>query len=212
MNKTLLECPWQPKEQRKLFQEGKRVPTVSRPGFILAAQLSVYTDDMTSAGTRDGGAGVIVTCDDPVDPTILHAIRLGKDHGHPLRPLTICTDSQQLIRSPVIRHQKSLLNAWPEQTTILWVPGVKGIPGDELAGTEPKKALQPPATLLGPFPMYPRNFFHLLIRASSESRLTSPHAARYSSWFDCTVRLSVLGSLMASCKANHCLVLLLGSG
>ncbi len=36
-----------------------------------------------------------------------------------------------------------------------------------------------------------RNSSHLALRASSESRLTSPHAARYSTRFDCTVRLWV---------------------
>ncbi len=47
-----------------------------------------------------------------------------------------------------------------------------------------------------------RNSSHLALRASSESRLTSPHAARYSTRFDCTVRLRVLRCLMASRRAG----------
>ncbi len=39
---------------------------------LLAGQLTVYTDGSATAGTKDGGAGVIGTCGDPTDPTILH--------------------------------------------------------------------------------------------------------------------------------------------
>ncbi len=57
-----------------------------------------------------------------------------------------------------------------------------------------------------------RNSSHLALRASSENRLTSPHAARYSTRFDCTVRLRVLRYLMASRRAgvDHGLVFLPG--
>ncbi len=43
-----------------------------------------------------------------------------------------------------------------------------------------------------------RNSSHLVLRASSESRLTSPHAAKYSIRFDSSVSLRVLRCLMAS--------------
>ncbi len=57
-----------------------------------------------------------------------------------------------------------------------------------------------------------RNFAHLVLRTSSESRLTSPHAARYSTRFDYTVRLRMLRCLMASRRAgvDHGLVFLPG--
>ncbi len=57
-----------------------------------------------------------------------------------------------------------------------------------------------------------RNCSHLAQRASSESRLTSLHAARYSIRFDCTIRLRVLRCLMASHRAgvDHGLVFLPG--
>ncbi len=44
--------------------------------YLLAGQLTVYTDGSATAGTKDGGAGVIVTRGDPVDPTILHQSHL----------------------------------------------------------------------------------------------------------------------------------------
>ncbi len=39
---------------------------------ILDGQLTVYTDGSAAAGTKDGGAAVIVTRSDTPDPTILH--------------------------------------------------------------------------------------------------------------------------------------------
>ncbi len=55
-----------------------------------------------------------------------------------------------------------------------------------------------------------RNSPYLALRASSESRLTSPHAAIYSTRFDFIVRLRVLRRLMASRRAgvDHGLVFL----
>ncbi len=104
---------------------------------LLDGQLTVYTDGSASAGTKDGGAGVIVTRGDPADPTILHqshlrgaaftssfaeeaaAMQLALEWAltnHPEYSLTICTDSQSLLkaidrRSPVTHHIRSLLNA-----------------------------------------------------------------------------------------------------
>ncbi len=43
---------------------------------LLDGQPAVYTDGSASAGTKDGGAGVIVTCGDPAAPTILHQSHL----------------------------------------------------------------------------------------------------------------------------------------
>ncbi len=44
--------------------------------LLLGGQLTVYTEGSVTAGTRNGGAEDIVTCDDPADPTILHRIHL----------------------------------------------------------------------------------------------------------------------------------------
>ncbi len=57
-----------------------------------------------------------------------------------------------------------------------------------------------------------RSSSQLVLRASPESCVTSPHAARYFSRFDCTVRLRVSGIWTASRRAvvDHGLVFLLG--
>ncbi len=108
---------------------------------LLAGQLTGYTDGSKRAGTKDDGAGVIVTCGDPADPTILHrchlrgaaftssfaeeaaAMQIALEWAnHPEHSLPICTDSQSLLkaierRSPVTHHIRSLLNARPAPTT-----------------------------------------------------------------------------------------------
>ncbi len=115
---TLLEYPW----ATKVVPKGKLAPTdppttaetclqTIRP---LHGQLTVYTDGSATAGTKHGGAGVIVTCGDLADPTTLHRSHLRgaafissfaeeaaamqltwewTTASHPGHSLTICTDS-----------------------------------------------------------------------------------------------------------------------
>ncbi len=120
-----------------MFPEGKLAPT--DPPLtdktciltirLLPGQLTVYTDGSATVGTNDGGAGVIVTCDDPADPTILRQSHL---HGaaftssfaeeaaamqialewatanYPENSITICTDSQSLLKAIELSLQRPI--------------------------------------------------------------------------------------------------------
>ncbi len=50
--------------------------TLAPPQATQARETLVYTDGSASAGTKDGGAGVIVTRGNPAAPTILHQSHL----------------------------------------------------------------------------------------------------------------------------------------
>ncbi len=105
-----------------------------------------------------------MTFDGPADPTILHrnhlrctaftssfagepaTMQLALEWGttnHPDHSHTICTDSQSLLkaserRSRVTHHLRSLLNARLGVTTLLLIPGNRGLLGNELADTAAK--------------------------------------------------------------------------
>ncbi len=124
-SKHSLNAPGQPRDNGRCFQKANwhpRTPpltaeTCLQTTRLLNGQLIVYADGSASAGTKDGGAGVIVTRGHPADPTILHqshlrgaaftslfggetaAMQLALEWvtaNHPEYSVTICTDCQPL--------------------------------------------------------------------------------------------------------------------
>ncbi len=120
----LLECPWANKGQWNVFPKGKlaltdpplNAETCLQTIRLLVGQLTVYADGLATAGTKDDGGGVIVTCGDPADKTILHqshfrgapftssfaeetaAMQLALEWttaNHPKNSLKICTNSRR---------------------------------------------------------------------------------------------------------------------
>ncbi len=104
---TLLECTWAPMGQWKVFTEGKLAPTTGSRGLqtilLLADQLTVYTDGSATARTKDGGAGVIVTCGDPAEPTILHCSHL---HGAAFTP-SFALEPPMTLQGPPPTHRRN---------------------------------------------------------------------------------------------------------
>ncbi len=75
-----MNAPEQPRDNGRCFQDANWYPPTAERCLqtirLLTGQLTVYTDGSASAGTKDGGAGVIVTRGDPAAPTILHQSHL----------------------------------------------------------------------------------------------------------------------------------------
>ncbi len=75
---------------------------------LLAGQLTVYIDGWAISGTKDGGAGVIVTCGDPADPTILHRSQL-RDAAFTSSFAEEATDMQLALEWATANHPENSL-------------------------------------------------------------------------------------------------------
>ena len=125
------------------------------------ADLVIYTDGSAAEGTRNGGAGFVVTRGSPADPKVLHSASIKgsaitssfeeerEDFGAALKwiensncdpdtVIMICTDSQSLATAlegdgPDTSDLSLTLEFLRCPIKIQCIPGHMGIPGSELA-------------------------------------------------------------------------------
>ncbi len=113
------------------------------------ARFIIYADGSATAGTLNGGAGMVVTEGDPANPTTLltkqqrgaaftssydeekAAMRMALEWLLPSHAAAaICTDSQSLLKaiqsgSADTTDLRRMLNKRAGKTTLLWIPGHK---------------------------------------------------------------------------------------
>jgi ribonuclease HI len=150
------------------------IPAIGRLVDSLLADVNIYTDGSCKDGTRDGGAAAVVTFGTFDDPQRLEVVKAKGDthtssYNEETRALNLGID--WLCDAPLVEHcafltdSLSLLqaidNEHPETAVIrsrlqsacnrvdlLYVPGHKDIPGNEMADTFAKEAARddgPPA-------------------------------------------------------------------
>ena len=139
----------------------------------IGADFNIYTDGSATAGTVRGGAGVVITTGDPLEPNVelrikrrgapytcsyeeeLRALVLAvgwvEDNCRPDQRVAIFTDSQSLCRalngpSSSLDRIRERINAVKPSLTIQWIPGHCDIPGNELADAAAKEACSEPGT------------------------------------------------------------------
>ena len=137
--------------------------------MILQAEqtVTIYTDGSAAAGTRDGGAAVVITSNDPAAPVVVDTIKVkGAAFTTSCEEETramvaavrwiasecskedtalICTDSQSLCRAlisgnPGVDHVWNELDACETRVKIQWIPGHSDVQGNELADAAAKEA------------------------------------------------------------------------
>ena len=138
----------------------------------LNAQYNIYTDGSASAGTTNGGAGVVITTGDPAAPNVVttlqdrgaaltcsyeeerRAMQLAVDwinqHLDQSTSVAIFTDSQSLCMallgsSPDLDSLRLSINNTVALSHIQWIPGHCDIRGNELADSAAKSATSLPS-------------------------------------------------------------------
>ena len=129
--------------------------------------LVIYTDGSATNGTRIGGAAMVASEGDPEHPEYLdsvkkkgalytcsyeeevEAMRLAANwivqNREAEESITICTDSQSLClamksHNPETDDIRETLQNHKGKITIQWIPGHSGVPGNDKADDEAKKA------------------------------------------------------------------------
>ena len=138
----------------------------------LDANVVVYTDGSCAGGTSNGGAAAVVTtgtAEEPVRVEVCQAkgdehtssygeeeraLRLGIEWTamHPQPKVAFCTDSLSLLQAidslnPKTEDIRRDIESLDGQVDLMYVPGHKDVPGNELADQYAKEA----ATWAGPF-------------------------------------------------------------
>ncbi len=130
----------------------------------LNGRFILYTNGSATDGTLSGGAGMVVTEEDPANPTTLlkkkqrgtpftssnnkekAAMRMALEWLLPSHAeAAICTDNQSLLKAiqsgyADTKDLRRMLYKRTDKTTLLWIPGHHGITGNEEANACAKQA------------------------------------------------------------------------
>ncbi len=199
---------------------------------VTKVYVTIYTDGSATGGTTAGGAAMVATVGGPADPVIIHtskareaeltssyeeekaALLLALDWARancPTERISICSGSQALLKAIQsgahdTQSIRQRLDNREGSTTLIWVPGHKGIPGNEAADKLAKAAVT--ATDTPPRPISFATAKALIRRTVPDAPSNRPQTAmvyEHFSWkADCiTTSHRADAVLLAHLRAGH---------